>query len=76
MKDITIYTSNTCGYCHEAKEYLDSKGIAYTEKNVSEDPDARKELMEQGFMGVPVIIVGDETLQGYDKKKLEEALNA
>ncbi len=74
MKNIVIFTSNTCGYCHEAKKYLDAKGVTYTEKNVSTDMDARKELMDQGFMGVPVIMVDDETIQGFDKRKLEELL--
>ncbi len=74
MKNVTIYTSSTCGYCHEAKKYLDEKGVQYSEKNVSTDPVARKELMAQGFMGVPVIMVDDETIQGFDKNRLEELL--
>lgn len=74
MKNIVVYTSNTCGYCHEAKKYLDGKGVSYTEKNVSTDMDARKELMDQGFMGVPVIMVDDEIIQGFDKRKLESLL--
>lgn len=74
MKNVVIYSSNTCGYCVEAKKYLDSKGVAYTEKNVSTDVQARKELMAQGFMGVPVIYVDEEIIQGFDRKKLDELL--
>ncbi len=74
MKNVVIYTSNTCGYCHEAKKYLDENNIAYAEKNVSVDMEARKELMDQGFMGVPVILVDDEVIQGFDKRRLEELL--
>ncbi len=74
MKNVVVYTSNTCGYCHEAKRYLDSKGVSYTEKNVSTDAVARKELMDQGFMGVPVIQVDEDIVQGFDKKRLEELL--
>ncbi len=55
MKDITIYTSTTCSFCHMAKDYLDGKNIKYTEKNISEDKDARMEMMKMGFTGVPVI---------------------
>ncbi len=71
MKNVVIYTSTTCGYCHEAKKFLDDAGVEYTEKNVSTDVAARKELMDQGFMGVPVIMIGEEIIQGFDKKKLE-----
>ncbi len=73
-KNIVVYTSNTCGYCHEAKKFLEGLGVEYTEKNVSTDLAARKELMDQGFMGVPVIKVDDEVIQGFDKKKLEALL--
>lgn len=74
MKDITVYTSNTCGYCHEVTKYFNELGITYTEKNVSEDKIARKELMSQGFMGVPVIFIGEDIVQGFDKKKIDELL--
>ncbi len=73
-KKIIIFTSNTCGYCHMAKDYLNENGIEYEEKNISENPDARKELMNQGFMGVPVIYVDDEVIQGFDQAKLEALL--
>ncbi len=73
-KNVVVYTSDTCGYCHQAKEYLGQKGIAYEEKNVSRDAAARKELMAQGFMGVPVIKVDNETIQGFDQEKLEALL--
>ncbi len=74
MKNVVVYSSNTCGYCVEAKKYLESIGVEYTEKNVSTDVQARKELMAQGFMGVPVIFVDDEIVQGFDKKRLDELL--
>ena len=74
MNKITIYTSETCGYCHMAKEYFDEKGIAYEEKSVSADANARKELMKMGYMSVPVIIIGDEKIVGFDKQKIESLL--
>ncbi|WP_430884557.1 glutaredoxin family protein [Fusibacter sp. JL216-2] len=73
-KKITVYTSNTCGYCHMAKDYFNENNIPFEEKNVSTDAEARKELMKAGFMGVPVIYVDDEVIQGFDKTKLEELL--
>jgi len=74
MKKIVVYTSNTCGYCHLAKDYLNENKIEFTEKNVSSDPQARKDLMSLGFMGVPVIFVDEEVIQGFDKDKLEALL--
>lgn len=74
MKDVVIFSSNTCGYCHHAKAYFNEKGIKYTEKNVSTDPVARQELISNGFMGVPIIYIGDEVVQGFDKKRIEALL--
>lgn len=74
MKNVVVFTSNTCGYCHMAKDFLNEIGVEFTERNVSTDPAARKELMSKGFMGVPVIYVDDEIIQGFDKNRLEELL--
>ncbi len=74
MKKVIIYTSNTCGYCHAAKDYLDQLEVEYEERNVSTSMDARKELMQQGFMGVPVLLVDDEVIQGFDKAKIDQLL--
>ena len=74
MSKVTIYTSSTCPHCHTAKDYLTEKGVDFEEKNVGNDAEARKELIQKGYMGVPVIIVGDEEIQGVDKEKLEELL--
>ena len=41
MKDVVIYTSDGCQYCHAAKDYMDENNIKYTEKNISQDQEAR-----------------------------------
>lgn len=74
MKNVVIYSSDSCGYCTMAKDFLKAKGVEYTEKNVSTDMAARQELMKKGFMGVPVIYVDDTVIHGFDKAKLEELL--
>lgn len=75
MEDVIIYTSSTCPYCTLAKEYLDEKGLEYTEKNVQKDTTARKELMDMGHMGVPVIVIGEEQIVGFDKTKIDLAVD-
>ncbi len=73
-KKVVVFTSNTCGYCHMAKDYLNEINVDFEERNVSTDAAARKELMSKGFMGVPVIYVDDEIIQGFDKARLDELL--
>ena len=74
MKKVVIYTSNTWPHCFTAKDYLSEKGIDYVEKNIQTDPTARKELMQKGLMGVPVIIVDGEEMVGFNKVRLDELL--
>lgn len=73
--NVIIYSSNTWPYCVSAKEYLQEKGISYTEKNIQKDPQARKELMDMGYMGVPVIIIDGEEILGFDQPRIEKLLN-
>lgn len=72
--DIIVYTSNSCGYCNMVKQYLKSRGIAFVEKNVSTDEEARNELIGKGYMSVPVVCAGDVTIVGFNREKLDKLL--
>ncbi|HEY4512922.1 MAG TPA: Uxx-star family glutaredoxin-like (seleno)protein [Candidatus Paceibacterota bacterium] len=75
MKNVTIYSTPTCHYCHMAKEFFKANNVAYTEYNVASDLEKRKEMMEKsGQMGVPVIIIGNELTVGFDKPKIAKLL--
>ena len=74
MANVTVYTSNSCPYCTLAKDYLNEKGVSYSEKNVQTDKEARKELMKMGHMGVPVILVDEQEIVGFDEPKLRSLL--
>lgn len=74
QKDVVIFTSPTCSYCHIAKDYFNEKGIAYTERNVGIDEEARSILRAKKIMGVPAIFIGDDVVIGFDKAKINELL--
>lgn len=74
MKKVDIYTSANCSYCHAAKEYLNENKIEFTEHNISSDKEARKELMKKGFMSVPVIMIENDVVVGFDKGKIAQLL--
>jgi len=72
---IKIYTTPTCAFCPAVKKFLDDKGVEYEEVDITQDEKAAEEMKEKtGQMGVPVTIIGEEVVVGYDKKKLEEVL--
>jgi glutaredoxin 3 len=54
------------------KEFLSQRGIAWTEKYVDEDRTAAIEMIRRsGQQGVPVTIIGDEVVVGFDRARLE-----
>jgi glutaredoxin 3 len=67
MKDIEIYTTPTCGFCHAAKRLLATKGAAFREISVAGDPALRQEMMTRsGRHTVPQIFIGGQHVGGCD----------
>ena len=71
MQTVTIYTSDTCGYCHKAKAFLKANGVPFIERKVDVDPVAQKEMLQMKAQGVPVIKVDDEVIMGFNEARLE-----
>jgi len=69
MTQIDIYTTRYCPYCHAAKRLLSRKGAAFTEIDVSGDPEGRSEMVARanGRMTVPQIFIGSTHVGGYDE---------
>lgn len=75
MKNVTIYSTPTCHFCHAAKEFFKEHNIVFTDYNVSEDSAKRDEMIQKsGQMGVPVIFVDNEMVTGFDKSRLKQML--
>ena len=55
-------------------EFLSQKGIAYTEKNIASDVEARNELVALGSRATPTITVDNEVIIGFDRAKLSALL--
>ena len=77
MANVTIYTTNTCPYCHMAKDYFKEHNVEFKEFNVSEDHDKAREMIEKsGQSGVPVIDIEGKIIVGFDKEAIEKALSS
>lgn len=75
MKDVVIYSTPTCHFCHAAKDFFIENNIGYIDHNVSDDLAARQQMVaKSGQMGVPVIEIGDEIVVGFDEELLREKL--
>ena len=57
------------------KEYLSQKNVTFTEYNVAEDKDKAREMVEKSKqMGVPVVMVDDDIIVGFNQAELEKLL--
>lgn len=72
---VVVYTTPTCPYCHQAKQFLAQQGVPFTEKNVATDAHAAQEMVQlSGQQGVPVITVDGQVVIGFDQPRLMQLL--
>jgi glutaredoxin 3 len=80
VKNITIFTTNTCAYCAMVKKYLDVKNHKYEVVNLDEQPERQAEALSlSGALTVPVTVVtkhddSQEVIVGYNLAKLAPAI--
>ena len=80
VKNITIFTTNTCAYCKMVKQFLNTKGFTYDEINLDTQPEKQQEAFElSGQLTVPITLVtkADDSRQvivGYNLAQLAPAI--
>lgn len=75
--DITIYSTSWCAFCHTEMQWLDKLGIPYTAKDVEADKEAYDELLAKNggnFQGVPVTDIKGDIILGFDRPKIQAAI--
>ena len=71
MKAIIVYSMDNCAYCEAAKALLTRKGLDFTEKNISNNDEQKKALMEKtGHRTMPQIFIDDKFIGGYNELKI------
>lgn len=76
---ITVYSTSWCAFCHTEMQWLDKLGIPYIAKDVEADKDAYEELLAKNggnYQGVPVTDVAGDIILGFDRPKLQAAIEA
>lgn len=71
---VVIYGTQSCPYCAKTREFLKAKNIAFADFDVQKSDKANKEFTALGGGGVPMILVGNRQIQGFQQKVLEESL--
>ncbi len=77
---VIVYGADWCRPCHEAEDYLRSKGVRVVKKDVEANPEAavemRDKLEKSGQRGgsIPVIDVRGQILVGFSSRAVDRAL--
>ena len=73
---VIMFTTPTCSFCNAAKRYFREKNIRFTEVDVSKDQKAALDMQRRaGTTGVPVILINNKPIVGFDKPKINSMLN-
>lgn len=71
---ITLYSTRRCPHCQQAKAWLRQRGLRFQEFDIERNPRAFKAFQRLGGRGVPVILVGDKRVDGFDPRRLRQLL--
>ena len=74
---VVLYVSDDCGeLCVQGRGLLTRRGVPYSEKNAQRNPadaEALKQLI--GALEVPVLVVGENSVKGFNEDNWQSALD-
>ena len=72
---VELYTTSWCGYCRQAKEFLTSQGVPFSEYDIEKNTEAARRFKKVNPSGgVPVAVIGGRKLVGYSQRAYAQAL--
>ena len=78
---VILYSTSWCGFCERARQYFQSKNIAFIDKDIESEPGAATEMKRKCAQsgvraeGVPVIDVYGTMISGFDVPRIDAALS-
>ncbi len=73
-RQATLYTQAGCAESAKVRAWLTDRGIAFTERDASSDPEAARALYATGTFATPLLVVGATKLLGFRPEALAALL--
>lgn len=73
---VVVYGTDTCPYCIQARDYLKGRKVAFGDFNVKDGGKGQRDYAALGAKVVPVILIGNRRLEGFNEKAVADALEA
>lgn len=73
---VTIYVSDKSQTCKKVMDQLKSWDIPFRLKNISQEPEYRKELQREGIYSTPATFIDgvEKAILGFQKRRMQVAL--
>jgi glutaredoxin-like YruB-family protein len=73
--NVTVYSTPTCPYCRQVKDYLRDNGVVFEDKDVAADLSSRKKMVDvSGQLGVPVVEIDGKIVVGFNREELDKVI--
>ncbi len=72
---VELYSSDNCLWCRKTKDYLNSKGVRFRTKSITDPDNAHRAFTLTGQHTVPITVIGRTAVVGFDPDAIDRALN-
>ena len=72
--DVIMLGAWWCSYCYQAKKYFQRNDIHYCEYDMENTSIGKQLYKENGSGAVPIILIGERRLRGFNALQIENAL--
>lgn len=73
---ITLYSTRSCGHCRQLKAWLKQHHVSFREFDIEHNARAFREFQRRGGRGVPLLVVGEKGIRGFDPRKIAAQLRS
>ncbi|MBJ7310210.1 glutaredoxin family protein [Rugamonas sp. CCM 8940] len=71
---VVVYGTKHCPFCAKTRDYLRGQNIAFADFDIDDSSKAREEFKRLDGEGVPVILIGNRRIAGFNQAAIEDAL--
>ncbi|WP_338472220.1 glutaredoxin family protein [Niallia sp. XMNu-256] len=68
---VIVYSTADCVECDMVKKMLTEEGIPFEVRDVLKNEEYQEEVEKFGFLGVPVTVVGERAVKGFNPEVIE-----
>lgn len=71
---VVMFVTANCGWCKRAKAYFQKRDVQYIAYDIKKSKQAYRKFKALGGRGVPLILIGDQKIAGFNKQAINEAM--